>query len=198
MAADLFKMSKFLSLVLRHQPEKIGLALDANGWADVEDLIRLANHHGTRLTRPLLERLVAENDKQRFALSDDGERIRASQGHSVEVDLALPPALPPEVLYHGTAARSVASIRAGGLHAGNRQHVHLSPDVSTATRVGQRHGKPVVLVVRAGAMAAAGHTFFLSANGVWLTDRVPVEFLGFPADGEERAEPGDAAQGGGG
>jgi putative RNA 2'-phosphotransferase len=182
MTTDLVKTSKFLSLVLRHKPEAIGLALDDNGWASVEDLIRLANQHGTRLTRPLLEQVIAENDKKRFALSDDGRLIRASQGHSVEVDLALPALQPPELLYHGTASRFIDSIRSGGLHSASRQHVHLSLDVPTATRVGQRHGKPVVLVVRAGEVAAAGHKFFLSANGVWLTERVPVEFITFPAD----------------
>lgn len=182
MAADLVRMSKFLSLVLRHKPEEIGLTLDENGWADIEDLIRLANQRGTRMTRQLLEQVVSENDKKRFALSKDGLRIRASQGHSVEIDLALASARPPEELYHGTASRFIDSIRASGLHSGNRQYVHLSLDASTATKVGQRHGKPVVLTIRAGEMAAAGHTFFLSANGVWLTEKVPVEFIRFPAE----------------
>ena len=182
MADDLVKVSKFLSLVLRHKPEEIGLTLDENGWADADELIRLANRRGRPLDRPLLERVVAENDKKRFAFSDDGRRIRASQGHSVEVDLALDPAEPPALLYHGTASRFVASIRAEGLIAGRRQHVHLSRDVPTATRVGQRHGKPVVLAVRAREMAAVGHPFYLSANGVWLTERVPLEYLDFPGD----------------
>jgi putative RNA 2'-phosphotransferase len=181
MAVNLVKMSKFLSLVLRHKPEEIGLTLDQNGWADVEELIRLANLRGTRLTSALLQQVVSENDKKRFALSDDGLRIRASQGHSVDIDLALSPAAPPEVLYHGTASRFIDSIRTSGLHSANRRHVHLSLDVPSATKVGQRHGKPVVLVVKAGAMAAAGHAFFLSANGVWLTEKVPVEFIDFPA-----------------
>ncbi len=181
MADEILRMSKFLSLVLRHKPELIGLTLDQNGWASVEDLIRLANRHGIRLTRPLLMQVVADNEKKRFALSDNGERIRASQGHSVKVDLGLPPALPPEILYHGTASRFLESILAGGLHSANRQHVHLSPDVATAMRVGQRHGSPVVLVIRSGEMAAAGHTFFVSANGVWLTDRVPQEFISVAA-----------------
>ncbi len=115
-------------------------------------------------------------------MSDDGERIRANQGHSVEVDLDLSPVQPPAVLDHGTASRFVESIRAGGLHSANRQHVHLSADVATATKVGQRHGQPVVLVVRAEGMAAARHVFFLSANGVWLTERVSVKFTDFPAE----------------
>ena len=181
MADEILRMSKFLSLVLRHKPELIGLTLDQNGWASVEDLIRLANRHGIRLTRPLLMQIVADNEKKRFALSDNGERIRASQGHSVKVDLGLPPALPPEILYHGTASRFLESILAGGLHSANRQHVHLSPDVATAMRVGQRHGSPVVLVIRSGEMAVAGHTFFVSANGVWLTDRVSQEFISVAA-----------------
>jgi putative RNA 2'-phosphotransferase len=182
MADDLTRLSKFLSLVLRHKPEEIGLTLDANGWADVADLIRLANQGGTRLSRELLDRVVAESDKKRFAFSEDRQRIRASQGHSVDVDLGLPPSEPPELLYHGTATRFLESIRATGLHSGSRQHVHLSPDVPTATKVGQRHGKPVVLLIRAKEMRAAGHVFFLSANGVWLTERVPVEFIRFSAE----------------
>lgn len=178
--SELVRTSKFLSLVLRHQPEAIGLTLDAQGWAEVEELIRLANISGQRVDRTLLERVVAENDKKRFALSEDGRRIRASQGHSIEVDLALSPTPPPELLYHGTATRFLESIRQQGLHAASRQHVHLSADLETATKVGQRHGKVVVLTVRAQAMAEAGHSFFLSANGVWLTEWVPVEFLEFP------------------
>lgn len=180
MAADLVKVSKFLSLILRHQPEAIGLTLDENGWTGIDDLIRLADLKGDRLTRPLLERLVVENDKKRFAISEDGRRIRASQGHSVAVDLGLPESEPPEVLYHGTASRFLPSIRAEGLHTGSRRHVHLSVDVPTATTVGRRHGKPAVLLIRARAMDEAGHKFFLSANGVWLTERVPVDFIDFP------------------
>lgn len=180
MADHIVQVSKFLSLILRHKPEEIGLELDDNGWADVDELIRLANSSGRHVTRPLLERVVAENDKKRFAFSDDGKRIRASQGHSVDVDLALTPATPPELLYHGTASRFLESIRAGGLHSGSRQHVHLSLDVATATKVGQRHGRPVVLVVRGREMHVAGHLFFLSANGVWLTEQVPVGYIVFP------------------
>jgi putative RNA 2'-phosphotransferase len=180
MDADLFKVSKFLSLVLRHKPEEIGLTLDANGWADVEELIRLANQYGHRLNLPLLDRVVAENDKKRFAFSEDGRRIRASQGHSVEVDLALPPSEPPEFLYHGTATRFLESIRVSGLVSGKRQHVHLSPDVATATKVGQRHGRPHILTIRAGAMHRAGMAFYLSANGVWLTNHVPVSYIDGP------------------
>lgn len=181
MSAELVRISKFLSLVLRHQPEAIGLALNEQGWADVDELIRLANNQRQPLTRELLERVVAENDKQRFALSDDGRQIRASQGHSIEVDLHLPPLEPPEILYHGTASRFLDSIRATGLNSASRQHVHLSLDAVTATKVGQRHGPSVILKVRAKEMFSAGHQFFLSANGVWLTEVVPVQYLEFPA-----------------
>lgn len=178
------KLSKFLSLVLRHKPDEIGLILDQNGWADLDELVLLANKHGQSLTRQIVEQIVAESDKQRFAMSDDGMRIRANQGHSVEINLALTPSEPPDLLYHGTAGRFVESIRCQGLHSGNRQHVHLSLDEATAVKVGQRHGKPVVLVVHARSMSHLGHKFFLSANQVWLTERVPVEFIAFPmADG---------------
>jgi putative RNA 2'-phosphotransferase len=180
MSADLVQLSKFLSLVLRHKPEEIGLTLDPNGWAGVDDLIRLANAGGRPFTRPLLEQIVAGNDKRRFAFSPDGQRIRASQGHSVEVDLALAPAVPPELLYHGTATRFLASIRTQGLLPGSRQHVHLSHDAATARKVGQRHGRPAILTIAAQTMSSAGHLFYLSANQVWLTEHVPVVFIVFP------------------
>lgn len=180
MSANLVRTSKFLSLVLRHQPEKIGLNLDEQGWADIEELIRLANQAGQALSHELLHRVVTENDKQRFAFSANGRQIRASQGHSVEVDLDLPPREPPAILYHDTASRFLDSIRATGLNSGSRQHVHLSRDETTATKVGERHGRPVILKVRAGEMFTAGQQFFLSANGVWLTESVPVEYIEFP------------------
>jgi putative RNA 2'-phosphotransferase len=175
----LVRVSKFLSLVLRHDPGKIGLTLDAAGWAEVDELIAAAARAGVEIDRETLARVVAESDKQRFALSPDGGRIRANQGHSVEVDLGLEPRTPPEVLYHGTASRFVDSIRGSGLHAASRTHVHLSADEETARRVGQRHGSPVVLTVAAGRMHRDGRPFFRSANGVWLTDAVPAEYIGF-------------------
>jgi putative RNA 2'-phosphotransferase len=180
MDAKLIGMSKFLSLVLRHKPEAIGLTLDANGWADVEELITRANQQGKQLTRPLLEKIVATNDKKRFAFSEDGTRIRASQGHSVTVDLDLKPQTPPEVLFHGTATRFLDSIKKLGLLPVNRQHVHLSLDEETAVKVGQRHGKPVILRIRSGEMHRTGSEFFLSENGVWLTASVPPEILEIP------------------
>ncbi len=177
MSDDIVSTSKFLSRILRHAPERIGLSLDANGWVSIDELLRQSASHGKRITRELLDRVVDQNDKQRFAISDDGTQIRASQGHSVAVDLALVAQQPPDWLYHGTASRFVDSIRKTGLNAGNRQHVHLSFDAITATKVGQRHGKPVVLTVRAGDLWRAGSMFYLSANGVWLTDSVPTEFI---------------------
>jgi putative RNA 2'-phosphotransferase len=173
--------------VLRHAPQRIGLTLDQAGWADVDELLAAAARAGTPLDRETLERVVRENDKQRFALSPDGRRIRASQGHSVPVELGLAPATPPEVLYHGTATRFVESIRRSGLHAGRRTHVHLSSDEATALGVGRRHGTPVALRVASGDMHRAGHEFVQSANGVWLTRAVPPEHITLP--GTETLDP---------
>ncbi|KUH38706.1 MULTISPECIES: RNA 2'-phosphotransferase [Streptomyces] len=171
------KVSKYLSRHLRHEPERIGLVLDAHGWVPVDDLLHALARHGVPLSRAELEHVVASSDKQRFAL--DGDRIRANQGHSVEVDLALPPAEPPAYLYHGTVAASLDAIRADGLRPMGRHHVHLSPDRETARRVGARRGRPVVLAVDAAAMHRDGHVFRVSANGVWLTDAVPPRYLRF-------------------
>ncbi|NBM17537.1 RNA 2'-phosphotransferase [Streptomyces sp. GC420] len=171
------KVSKYLSRHLRHQPERIGITLDANGWVEIDTLIRSAAEHGFRFTRAELDHVVAVNDKQRFAV--EGDRIRANQGHTVEVDLDLPPAGPPEYLYHGTVSRNLDAIRAEGLRPMRRHHVHLSADRETATRVGARRGRPVVLSVDAGAMHRAGHVFRVSSNGVWLVDEVPPAFLRF-------------------
>jgi uncharacterized protein (TIGR02452 family) len=173
-------LSKFLSLVLRHEPQRIGITLDSAGWTDVAALLAAAAAHGTPLTRAELDQIVATSDKQRFALSEDGARIRANQGHSVEVELELAPATPPTILYHGTVDRFVDSIRAQGLIKGERHHVHLSADLETAQKVGGRRGRYAILVVRAADMVAAGHTFFVSQNGVWLTAHVPVDFIDFP------------------
>lgn len=180
MQEDLKRVSKFMSYVLRHRPDAIGLELDPAGWADIDGLIAKANADGQSLDRALIERVVAENDKQRFRISEDGLRIRASQGHSHGVDLALEPVAPPDILYHGTSETNLASIRASGLVRGRRQHVHLSPDIDTARKVAMRHGRPVVLEVAAGRMHAAGHAFYRSDNGVWLTDAVPPEYLTWP------------------
>ncbi len=174
------RTSKYLSFVLRHKPDAIGLALDPEGWASVDELIQRANRNGQTLTRDLVLEAVATNNKRRFALSPDGLRIRANQGHSIDVDLGLKPVEPPEVLYHGTASGNLDSIRKDGLRRGKRQHVHLSPDPETAVKVGQRHGKPVVILVRSRDMFRAGHIFLQSENGVWLTETVSPDFLKFP------------------
>jgi putative RNA 2'-phosphotransferase len=175
----LVKVSKFLSLVLRHAPETINLTLDKNGWARVDELIAAANRAGVDLDEKLLNEVVGQNDKKRFAFSEDGSLIRASQGHSIEVELALEKIEPPETLYHGTASRFIESIKAEGLIKGNRQHVHLSKDEETAIKVGTRHGKPIVLKIESARMHNEGFDFFLSANGVWLTESVPVKYITF-------------------
>lgn len=171
------KKSKFLSLVLRHRPEVIGLSLDASGFTPVDELLQKLAAHGRPLSRDELEALVRDNDKQRFAFSDDGTRIRASQGHSVEVDLAYPASVPPEHLFHGTVGADLSAIFATGLRKMKRHAVHLSPDQRTARIVGGRRGKPVILRVSARRMHEEGFAFSRSANGVWLTDEVPARYL---------------------
>ena len=180
MPADNVKISKFLSLVLRHKPEEIGITLDEAGWVGVETLLSACAKHRFPITRQQLETVVATSDKKRFALSEDGSRIRANQGHSVEVELGYAPAQPPEILYHGTADRFIESIRRQGLMKGKRHHVHLSLTRQTAAAVGTRHGRLVLLEVRSGDMHRAGIVFYKSANDVWLTDAVPPEYLIFP------------------
>ena len=177
--ADQTHLSKFLSLILRHQPEKVGLTLDEAGWVGVNELLAALARHGRPITRETLDHIVATSEKKRFAFSDDGGCIRASQGHSVEVELGYAPAAPPPLLYHGTVDRFLDSIREKGLIKGDRHHVHLSPDTATATTVGARRGKPVVLTIDAAAMAREGLLFYRSANGVWLTDHVPARFITF-------------------
>lgn len=179
-ADNVKRLSNFLSLVLRHQPDEIGIALDEAGWTPVDELLAALSRHGKSVSRADLEFVVANNDKKRFALSDDGQSIRASQGHSVDVELGYVPADPPETLFHGTVEKFLEPISRMGLVKGNRHHVHLSATRDTAITVGGRRGKPIVLVVRSQAMQSAGHPFFLSANGVWLTDHVPPEFILFP------------------
>ena len=177
MKSQLVATSKFLSLVLRHRPDVISIELDAEGWVPVEDLLAACAQHGRAISREQLDTVVRTNDKQRFAFSADGTRIRANQGHSLPVDLGLVPVEPPDLLYHGTVPRFLDSIRRDGLTKGNRHHVHLSPDIQTATKVGKRRGRPIVLVIEAGRMFRDGHKFFRSENGVWLTDAVPPAYL---------------------
>jgi putative RNA 2'-phosphotransferase len=179
MNKSMVRISKFLSLTLRHQPEKIGLRLSESGWASVEELIEASRRSGVEFTLEELQNVVASNDKKRFSLSEDGLRIRANQGHSVEVDLGYAPNIPPEILYHGTAERFLASIKQQGLVKGKRHHVHLSADADVAMKVGRRHGRPVVLRIEAGRMYRDELVFYLSANGVWLTESVPIQYLVF-------------------
>lgn len=172
----LVRLSKRMSTVLRHQPERAGLMLDEGGWVPVDELLV-----ALQITRAELDAVVAGNDEQRFAVqrgADGVERIRASQGHSIDVDLGLTAVPPPDQLCHGTSALALDSIRATGLHRGRRHHVHLSVDTETALRVGRRRGGPVVIItVDAASMACDGHLFYRSANGVWLTDAVPPAYL---------------------
>jgi putative RNA 2'-phosphotransferase len=170
-------ISKFLSLLLRHQPETIGIILDANGWADVDELIEKSAAHGVSFSPDELDEIVDTNDKKRFAFNEDGTKIRASQGHSVSVDLKLEPVEPPPYLYHGTVAKFLDSILDKGLVKGQRQYVHLSKDLDTAVKVGNRRGKAVILKIDTGTMHSNGYRFFLSANGVWLTEAVPPLYI---------------------
>jgi putative RNA 2'-phosphotransferase len=170
-------LSKFLSLVLRHKPEEIGIQLDEQGWANVNDLLNAMTRSGRNPDIETLKYVVETNAKKRFEFNEDGTKIRASQGHSLNVDLGYEPAEPPEILYHGTAQKLVESILSKGIEKRNRHLVHLSADTEIATKVGQRHGKPVVLIIKAIEMHNAGHRFYLSANKVWLTEYVPPEFI---------------------
>jgi putative RNA 2'-phosphotransferase len=174
------RISKFLSLVLRHKPERIGIELDDAGWVPVRDLLESCAAHGMPISREELHTVVATNDKQRFAYSDDGKRIRANQGHSVEVELDHAPAEPQELLYHGTAANAVETIRREGLKKMRRHHVHLSENLETTMAVGARRGRPVLVTIRAGEMHRDGHVFFKTPNNVWLVDEVPAKYLEFP------------------
>lgn len=170
-------VSKFLSRVLRHAPSDLELTLEPGGWVGVADLLAGATRAGMTITSEEVVEVVRSSDKQRFALDETGTKIRANQGHSVEVDLQLQPTEPPPVLFHGTAERNVESVLRDGLQKMARHHVHLSPDTGTAIKVGSRHGKPVVLVVDAARMRVDGHLFFVSANGVWLVEHVPPQYL---------------------
>jgi putative RNA 2'-phosphotransferase len=172
------RISKFLALVLRHDPARIGLTVDAEGWVDVDEVLAAARRHGLAISRPELDAVVRNNPKQRFTLDPVGNRIRANQGHSIDVDLGLTAVEPPPVLYHGTSRTVLERILEEGLRPMGRHHVHLSGDAATALVVGRRrHGPAVVLTVDSRRMHAAGHRFYRSVNGVWLTDHVPPGFL---------------------
>lgn len=168
--------SKYISLILRHKPEVIGITLDEHGWANVDELIKgVSKTH--LLDREMLEHIVAEDGKQRYAFNEDKTLIRANQGHSIVVDVDLEQKIPPVILYHGTGEKFVSSIDESGLLPKSRLYVHLSADTETAVKVGSRHGKPVVYEVLSGEMERDGYLFYQSVNGVWLTKQVPVKYL---------------------
>jgi putative RNA 2'-phosphotransferase len=179
-AAQITSASKFLSLVLRHQPSTAHVMLDSAGWVGVDALLAGCARAGRPISRADLEEIVATSSKKRFEFSADGTRIRASQGHSVEVQLEYAPQEPPETLYHGTATRFLDSIRAQGLLKMARHHVHLSAETRVTMEVGARHGKPVLLAILAGQMHREGHVFHRSTNGVWLVEHVPPQHIRFP------------------
>ncbi len=171
------KISKFIALILRHEPEVIGISLDEHGWTDVGELLKGLSMTKYRIEMADLERIVEEDEKTRYSFNEDMTKIRANQGHSVAVDVELEKKEPPEVLWHGTAERFSEAIEKEGLKPMSRLYVHLSADYDTAVKVGQRHGKPAVFTVSSGKMAENGYEFFLSENGVWLTKEVPPEYL---------------------
>lgn len=170
-------LSKFLSLVLRHKPEAINIKLDENGWCSVEELLEKCNQNGKSITRDILREIVAEDEKGRYSFNEDGEKIRANQGHSIKVNLELKEKTPPKYLYHGTVERFLKDIMSQGLKKMKRQHVHLSGDLETAHKVGNRRGKAIILRIDAERMNKAGHKFFISENGVWLIDNVPAGYI---------------------
>jgi len=171
------KLSKFLSLILRHKPEIIQIQLDKNGWANVNKLIKKLNNYGKKIDFETLKYIVKTNSKKRFAFNEDQSKIRANQGHSLKIDLNYPPVIPPKKLYHGTCEKFLKSILKNGLEKRNRQHVHLTSNIETAITVGQRHGKPVVLEIQTEKMHKKRHKFYLSENKIWLTNYVPIEYI---------------------
>lgn len=177
MKTTIKRISKLMSLILRHQPDVIGVKLDANGWLDVDQLIQGINRKGIPFDFEQLQLVVDQNDKKRFAFNENKTRIRANQGHSVKVDVELKATTPPDILFHGTVDRFLDSIMEKGLIPKSRLHVHLSADLETAQRVGSRRGKPIILKIDTKSMLEKGHVFYRSENGVWLTDQVPVNFI---------------------
>jgi len=174
------KISKLLSFVLRHNPDALGIELDQNGWANKKELIlAIKEHNGIEVSESDIDTIVETNDKKRFILSEDGKSIRANQGHSINVDVQLKEFPPPEYLFHGTVNRFKSDIMREGLKKMKRKHVHLSSDIDTAINVGRRRGKAIILRIKAGDMQLDGYKFYLSENGVWLTDHVPSEYIEF-------------------
>lgn len=174
---NLNNLSKYISLILRHKPEVIGITLDEHGWANVDELINGINNSGNDINMEILEEIVRTDNKQRYSFNEDKTLIRANQGHSIPVDVELTEIEPPEFLYHGTGQKYVDSIDKKGLIPKSRLYVHLSKDEETAINVGQRHGEPVVYIVKSKEMFNDGYDFYCSVNGVWLTKAVPIKYL---------------------
>lgn len=174
---DEIKLGRFLSLVLRHKPETIGITLDKNGWADVKELIEKVKLSERYIDIEILERIVRENNKKRYSFNEDKSKIRANQGHSIKVELNLKEMIPPEILYHGTATKFLESIREKGILKRNRQYVHLSSDIETAKNVGQRHGEVIILPIDITGLKKIGHKFYISENKVWLCDDIPSKYI---------------------
>ena len=172
-------VSRLLAKVLRHTPDELGVTLDAHGWVSVPTLLKALDEKGRKISLEGLYWIVETSSKKRFTLTPDGQRIRAAQGHSIGVDLALRAITPPDFLFHGTAAHNIDAIRNQGLIAGQRQHVHLSANRATATQVGARHGAPVVLTIDTSAMITVGLAFYQADNGVWLTNHIAPHFINF-------------------
>ena len=170
-------LSKLLSYILRHKPEEYGIVLDENGYTNVDELIKQLHAHNENINFEILQHVVDTNNKKRFAFSDDLTRIRASQGHSVDVELDYTEQQPPDILYHGTVNKFLAAIMKNGLQKMQRHHVHLSADKTTATKVAERRGKAIILEINTGDMFSAGHLFYVADNGVWLTDHVPTAYI---------------------
>ena len=171
------KLSKFISLILRHKPEEIGITIDDFGWAKVEDLINGINKSGRNINMCILEEIVRTDNKQRYSFNEDKTKIRANQGHSIPVNLELNELEPPKTLYHGTATKSIEGIKSQGIKSMSRQWVHLSKDFETAKQVGARHGKPMILIINTERMYKDGIKFYLSENGVWLTEYVDPKYI---------------------
>lgn len=173
---DSKRLSKYISLILRHKPEVIGITLDKHGWAEVDKLIEGISKD-YEINMEILEEIVQTDEKQRYSFNEDRTLIRANQGHSIPVDVELEEKEPPEYLWHGTGLKYTDSIDKSGLIPKSRLYVHLSADTDTAVKVGSRHGKPVIYRILSGEMYRQGYLFYLSENGVWLTRNVPVVFL---------------------
>ena len=171
------QLGKFLSLILRHRPETIGIKLDEHGYANVDELLKGINKSGRQIDLNTLERIVRENNKNRYHFNEEHTKIRSNQGHSIPVDLEFQKVIPPNIIYHGTASRFLGSILKEGIKKQGRQYVHLSEDYETAEKVGERHGVPVVLVIDAKRMAQDGVEFYLSENGVWMCDKVEKKYI---------------------